>query len=217
MLERFSLQYPKVALQVFQVSNRQTGYAALQERKADVGLMLSVASFEHELTKHLQGEVLFHERICLAAALQSPWARRRKIGFADLVDAAMISPPSSETPGGAAIIEAFRAAGLPAPHVNVTTLSVHVRNSLSMRGRFIAVLPASILRFNPGLYSLKELSLDLPMQPSPVLIVVLKNRTLSPPVERFIECAREIAKVIDAPPASHKSKTMRSRGTVTGK
>ena len=194
VLERFSLRYPRVKLHVFQTSNRLMGYAALHERKADVALLLSVTAFERELTEHLQAEVLFHDRICLAAALQSPWARRRKIGFADLVDAALISPPSSDTPGGAAVIEAFRAAGLPAPQVTITTLSVHVRNSLSMRGRFIAVLPASILRFNPGLYSLKELPLDLPMPRSPALIVTLKNRALSPPVQRFIDCAREVVK-----------------------
>jgi DNA-binding transcriptional LysR family regulator len=198
VLERFSSRYPRVKLHVLQTSNRQTGYAALQERTADVALMLSVASFERELTEHLKAEVLFHERICLAVARESPWARRRKIGFADLVDAPLISPPSSDTPGGAAVVEAFRAAGLPMPQLTVTTFSVHVRNILSMRGRFVALFPASILRFNPGLHSLKELPLDLPMPPSPVLIVTLKNRTLSPPVERFIECARDIAGTMHA-------------------
>ena len=217
ILERFSLRYPKVALHVSQVSNRQTGYAALRERKADVALMLSVASFEHELTEHLQGEVLFSERICLAVAQQSQWARRRKVGFADLAQAELISPPSSDTPGGAALMEALRKAGLPTPRIAVTTFSIHVRNILCMRGRFIAVLPASVLRFNPELYSLKELPLDLPIPRSPVLIVVLKNRTMSPPVARFIECAREIASAIDAPPASRKSTMIRSRGTARSK
>src|SRR5262249_15051862 len=192
MLELFSMRYPRVKLHVVQTSNRLTGYSALHERKADVALSLSTSTFEQELTEQLQAEVLFHERICLAAALKSSWAKRRKVGFADLVDAALITPPSSDTPGGAAIIEAFRMAGLPAPQITITTLSIHVRNSLSMRGRFIAVLPASILRFNPGLYSLKELPLNLPMPQSPALIVTLKNRTLSPPVQRFIDCAREV-------------------------
>lgn len=210
ILERFSLRYPRVSLHVFQTSNRQMGYAALQERKADVALMLSVASFEHELTEHLQGEVLFNERICLAAARQSHWARRRKIDFSDLAEAELISPPSAETPGGAALVEAFRKAGLPTPKIAVTTFSIHVRNILCTSGRFVALLPASLLRFNPELYSLKELPLELPMPQSPVLIVVPKNRTLSPPVKRFIECSREIANAIDKP-TPHKSKTIRSR------
>src|SRR5205814_1920505 len=118
------------------------------------------------------------------AAKQSRWARRRKIGLADLVDAPLISPPS-DTPGGATVTEAFRAAGLPAPLVTVTTFSVHLRNLLCMRDRFIAVLPVSILQFNPGLYSLKELALDLPAVQLPAVMVTLKNRTLSPPVQGY--------------------------------
>ena len=46
------------------------------------------------------------------------------------------------------------------PQFTVTTFSIHVRNLLSMSGRFIAVLPVSILRFDPGLHSLKELRID---------------------------------------------------------
>lgn len=200
VIEHFSLRHPKVELHISQVSNRQMGYAALQERKVDVGLMLSVPSFESELTDALQGEILFHERICLAAARQSPWARRRKICFTDLAGAALISPPSPDTPGGAAFIEAFQRAGLPLPQVAVTTFSVHVRKMLCTRGRFIALLPASVLRFDPDLQSLMELPLDLPMPPSPVLIVTLRNRTLSPPAERFVKCVRDVTNTMSAKP-----------------
>jgi hypothetical protein len=41
---------------------------------------------------------------------------------------------------------------------------------------------------------LKVLPVDLPTRPWPVNIVTLKNRTLSPVVERFIECAREVTR-----------------------
>jgi DNA-binding transcriptional LysR family regulator len=92
--------------------------------------------------------------------------------------------PSADTPGGAAIIAAFRAAGLSMPPVAITTFSVHLRNILSMRGRFIAVLPSSVLWFGPAGNSLKGLPLDQPLPDWPALIVTLKNRTLRPPVER---------------------------------
>jgi DNA-binding transcriptional LysR family regulator len=207
VIERFTLRYPRVKLHVFQTTTHLMGFAALHERKADVVLTLLPKPFERDLTEHLQAEVLFEDRICLAAAMQSAWARRRKIEFADLANAALISP-DSDTPGGAAVIEAFRAAGLPGSQVSVTTFSVHLRSILSMRGHFIAVLPVSILRFNPGLYSLKELPLALPMPQPPALIVTPKNRTLSPPVERFIECARETARVMHAPSPSLKSRAV---------
>jgi DNA-binding transcriptional LysR family regulator len=215
VIERFSLRYPKVRLNVVQTSIHYLGYAALRERNADLVLTQLVGTFEGELTEHLQAEVLFHDRICLVAAEQSPWARRRRIGLADLVDAVWILPPS-ETPGGAAVIEAFRVAGLPMPQI-ITTLSITLRNMLSMRDRFISAVPVSILRFNPELHYLKELPIELPMPRWPVLLVTLKNRTLSPAVERFIACVREIAKAMAAPPPSQKSGAMRSRRTVAGK
>jgi DNA-binding transcriptional LysR family regulator len=210
VIERFSQRYPRVKLHAFQTTTHLTGFAALHERKADVVLTLPTKAFEEDLAENMQAELLFHDRICLAAAMRSPWARRPRIDLADLAEAELISP-ASDTPGGAAVIEAFRTAGLPEPRISVTTFSVHLRSILAMRGRFIAVLPASILRFNPGLYSLKELPLDLPMPRPPALIVTPKNRTLSPPVERFIECAREIARAMPPPP--RKSPGARARAT----
>src|SRR5262249_42152918 len=159
-------------------------------RNADLVLTAVTKALEGDLTEQLQAEVLFHDRICLVAAKQSRWSRRRKIDLADLADAVLVLPPS-DTPGGAAVIEAFRAAGLPMPQV-VNTFSVPLRNMLSMRDRFISALPASILRLNPDLYPVKELPIELPMAPWPSLLVTLKNRTLSPAVERFIEYVREV-------------------------
>jgi hypothetical protein len=52
----------------------------------------------------------------------------------------------------------------------------------------------------------------MPMSPWPVAIVMLKNRTLSPVVERFIECAREVVKSIGAGP---KAKASRHRFTLS--
>ena len=204
VIESYSRRYPRVKLHVVQTTTHLLGFAALHERRADVVLTLMPKPFEQDMTEHLRSEVLFYDRVCLAAAKQSPWARRRRIDLADLADAALISP-ASDTPGGAAIIEAFRAAGLPESQFTVTTFSVHLRSLLSMRGGFIAVLPMSVLQFNSSLYSLKELPLDLAMPQPPALVVTLKNRTLSAPVERFIECAREVAKTMQATSPRSKS------------
>ena len=65
-----------------------------------------------------------------------------------------------------------------------------------MSNRFIAVLPLSTLRLNADIFGLKKLPIDLPMPPQQVVIVTLKNRTLSPGVERFVACAREVAKSV---------------------
>ena len=97
------------------------------------------------------------------------------------------------------------------PQVSVTTFSVHVRNLLSMSGRFITVLPVSILRFDPGRYALKELPLELPMSRLPVFMATLKDRTLSPAVERFMACTRDVAKAMHTP-ARKSAKGSSQRG-----
>lgn len=203
VIERFSMHHPKVKLFVTEISSYLMGCAALQERKADVTVTLWPRPVE-EVSDELHSEILFYDRICLAASAKSSLVRRRKITLADLLNATLISPPP-ETPGGRAIIEAFSAAGLPRPQIAVTTFSVHVRNNLTMRGRCVAVLPVSILRFSPTVRSLRELPLSLPMPQSPAVIVTLKNRTLSPPVKHFIECAREVAKSIATLPRPRRA------------
>ena len=69
-----------------------------------------------------------------------------------------------------------------------------------MSGRFIVALPASILELYADVFRLKRLPVALPDADLPVAIVTLKNRTLSPTVELFLECAREVARSVAVAP-----------------
>jgi len=197
IIERLSRRYPRVTLQVFGVEigaeNYRMEFPELRERKADVRFTLLPRPLEGELAHELNAEVLCYDRICLAAGAQSPWARRRKIDLADLVDEPWILP-FSDRPGARAVMEAFHMRGLAPPRVSVATQSVHLRTFLSMSGRFIVALPVSILRLHAELFFLKELRIELPLPPMPLAVVTLKNRTLSPTVELLVECARDVAK-----------------------
>jgi DNA-binding transcriptional LysR family regulator len=61
-------------------------------------------------------------------------------------------------------------------------------------GRFLTIFPATALRFSTRRRELKILPVELPIVRVPVGIVTLKNRTLSPVAQLFIENAREVAK-----------------------
>jgi DNA-binding transcriptional LysR family regulator len=63
-------------------------------------------------------------------------------------------------------------------------------------GQFVTAFPRSVLHLYADRFSLKALPLDLPARPWPVRLLTLKDRTLSPLVERFIECSRDVAKSI---------------------
>jgi hypothetical protein len=55
-----------------------------------------------------------------------------------------------------------------------------------------------MLRLNAKRLSLKILPVTLRHRPSPVVVVTLKNRTLSPLAELFIQRARDTAKTLTA-------------------
>jgi DNA-binding transcriptional LysR family regulator len=90
------------------------------------------------------------------------------------------------------------------PKLTVKTLSVHLRTNLLANGQFITALPRSVLNFYADRCSLKALPLDLPTRPWPVVALTLKNRTLTPVVECFIDCARDVVKSIANGPRTVK-------------
>jgi DNA-binding transcriptional LysR family regulator len=192
IIDRLLLRYPKIKLHVFETSSRSMDCPELRERKVDVRMVLLSGPLEGEPAREFDAEVLYNDQICLTVGSESPWARRRKIDLAELVDEPWVAP-SLTTPGGMAIAEAFQAHGLPPPEISVIATSLGLRNFLSMSGRFIVALPRSVVELYEHRFALKRLPIEFPTQMS-YAIITLKNRTLSPAAERFIECAREVAK-----------------------
>jgi DNA-binding transcriptional LysR family regulator len=192
IIDRLSVRYPRIKLHVLETGSAILQYPELQERRADVRFALPPRPIAGELAKEFNAEILFYDRICLAVGAANPWARRRKIDLAELANEPWVLP-SLEAPGGVAIAEALRDRGLPLPEMMVTTLSVHLRGFLGKSGRFVIALPSSILEFYADLFALKKLPIDLPMAKLPFTMVTLKDRTLTPAVEQFIACTREVA------------------------
>ena len=100
------------------------------------------------------------------------------------------------------LAEVFHAQGLAMPKASMETLSMPVITQFLRSGQFIAAMPKSVVHFN----LLKVLPVDFPARPWPVNIVTLRNRTLSPVVFRFIECAREVVKSIPGKPGCHSGR-----------
>jgi DNA-binding transcriptional LysR family regulator len=82
---------------------------------------------------------------------------------------------------------------LKAPSEKVTASSMLLRSRLLATGRYVTVLPDSVLRYNVKQWSLKALPIDLGMKPMSVTLITLKNRTLSPVVQLFVEQVRAVA------------------------
>jgi DNA-binding transcriptional LysR family regulator len=199
IIERLTKQYPRISLEVFETSALTAEYEdvefpELQDRRVDIRIAVGQPALEGERAKKLfDVEVLCNDQICLAAGSSSPWARRRKIELADLTGALWVRPPSASS-GGAAIMKAFRAQGLPPPRFTVTTFSVGLRSFLGTSGRFVIAVPVSVLSLFSDHFALKRLPIELPQSQLAIAMITLKNRTLSPTTQLFMACAREVTR-----------------------
>jgi DNA-binding transcriptional LysR family regulator len=185
IIERFGRQHPRVVVHVDDVPS--PALALLRDRKHDLIMARMVRPLGDEADFNV--EILFDDQLIVAADPRNRWARRRKIDLAELVGEPWVLPPADNW-GYARVAEAFQAAGFDMPKASFVTVSVHLRTQLIAGGRFITVFPKSVAKR----YALKVLPVDFPVRPWPVVMVTLKNRTLSPVVERFVECARNVAK-----------------------
>jgi DNA-binding transcriptional LysR family regulator len=202
ILESFSRQYPRVVLHVDPVNTATLELPGLRERKFDLVVALLLAPYDGR-GDDLNVEALFDDRLVVVAGMRSRWARRRKIDLAELVNEPWILAQPDTGPHRI-VSEAFRARGLGTPKISLMTLSVHLRTNMVASGHFITTFPSSVARLHADRFSLKVLPVDLPVRPWPVAIVTLKNRTLSPGVERFIAHVRDFTRPMRERPPSQR-------------
>jgi DNA-binding transcriptional LysR family regulator len=202
VIPRFSRQYPRVQLYVKDVATPTMGLPELRERRLDVVLVRPVTPHAGE-DEDINLEVLFHDEMVVAAGMQSPWARRRAIKFSELINEPWVLTPPG-TWNYTTVAAAFQAYGLDMPKICLTTFSLPLRNDLLAAGPFITAYPKSFMTVNGDRFSLKVLPVDLPVRPWPIEIITLKNRTLNPVVQRFIDHIRVFASTVAAGPTSEK-------------
>ena len=146
---------------------------------------------------HFQGELLFTDSVFVIAGIKNPWARRRRIKLADLINEPWALPPPDDQ-AHELLTDVFRAMGLELPRPAMVTATGVARIALVAKGHFLSMASESVLRFGGWERSIKVLPIDL-VASGPVGIITLKNRTLTPAAQLFIDCAREVAKPMAKP------------------
>lgn len=192
IIDAFRRQFPRASLGIDH--EIVTTFASrLRDRSLDLVLMRlrGRALPDDRSADDLNVQILFDDELVVATGARSRWARRRRIDLAELQHAEWIMP-GPESWGHTVAAEAFRARGLDMPKISVRSLSGHLQANLLANGDFVTVIARSVLHFYRRRFALKQLPIKLSAPPWPVAIVTLKNRTLSPVAERFIECARKV-------------------------
>ncbi len=196
IVQRFLRQYPGVTMDVdYMTAPIEQGLSELRNRKFDLLLarLRTLLPRHHPVRDDLNVESLFDDRLVVAAGARSRWANRREIELAELSNEHWILPAAGIW-GRDGMAELFQAEGMDLPKVSVATLSVPLRIDLVHSGKFVTVLPRSLA----DRYALKVLPVDLPLPPWPISVMTLKNRTLSPVAERFIEHVRDYTRPMRA-------------------
>jgi len=192
VIRRFSQQYPRIEVHSDLVDHSEV-FRGLRERRYDCVLNAVRTTRSEQAPDDLTVEILYDDATIVVAWARSKWAGRHKIDLAELIDEPWIlTGPSAWSRPVAE--EIFAAAGLSRPNPRIVTDSIILRARLIVGSPYLGMFLTSVLRrLIADNYAFAALPVDLRANANSIAIVTLKNRTLSPVVERFLACVREVA------------------------
>jgi DNA-binding transcriptional LysR family regulator len=189
LIDRLARRHPRVVCHLI-TGEGTIPFRALEARDVDLVITRIVTPIAED---HMHAEVLFEVSRVVMAATGNPWSRRRRVALADLMNEPWTLPAPDSLPGRMATDD-FRAAGLDVPRTTVVTFTDVARVALVAKGRFLTIAGKIAIEFAGGHTAIKVLPIELAKFHGFAGIVTLKNRTLTPVAQLFIDCAREVAK-----------------------
>jgi DNA-binding transcriptional LysR family regulator len=201
-IDRFARKYPRIVCHLV-VDRVEQAYRTLEERNADLVIAFINTPIAED---HMEAEMLYVESQFVVAATRNPWSRRRSVRLDDLMQEPWALPPPDSVLG-AGHAHIFRASGLDPPAATVLCTSGVARMGLVAAGQFLTIASETVLKFVGRDMAIKALPINLPKTQRWIGIITLKNRTLTPVAQRFIDCARELAR----PLATGKAVSTRRR------
>jgi DNA-binding transcriptional LysR family regulator len=196
LIQRFAQRYPRVVINVHRVLTSTLQVPELRQRSLDLVLarvVPPIGSGEGDLDV----EVIFEDSLAIVAAEQNRLTRLRTIDLADLVDEPWILTPP-ESWGHMLMAQAFAARGVDMPKLHVMSFSIPLRIGLVAAGPYLTAVPASVVRRSIDRLPVKVLPVEMSGSQWPVVLVTLKNRTLSPVAQSFVDHVRAIAPTMSA-------------------
>lgn len=188
IVSRLSQRYPRIR---YQVTMSDTGSLVrdLRARVFDVAITRWATAPDQG---DLDVDPLFQAALAVLADRGHPLARKRALRLADLMaEAWCLSPP--DTYLGRVVGAAFRTEGLPLPPVTLTTVSIYMRLCLLAEGRFLTMLPRTML-LHPAVGGwLRALPVDLPGTAGMISAITLKGRRVNAATRLFIATGHDVA------------------------
>ena len=195
-VDGFTRRYPRISFHIVTGNKAEELHRVLETRNVDAAITTINPFWEREA--HMQREFLYADARSIFAARQNPWSRRRNVTLADLINEPWTLPPA-DTAMGESYAKIFRAAGLDPPRTTVVALTqIDARIALVAKGQFLTIVTEADVRFADSGAAIKALPINLSSHRE-VGIITLKNRTLTPAVQLFLDYVRELAKPLTSP------------------
>jgi DNA-binding transcriptional LysR family regulator len=187
-------KYPRITYHVT-VSDTDTLGRQLRERALDVVLTRWASPL---VADDLAAEVLYKAPLAVMANKGHPLVNRKRLNLVDLIEEQWtLSPPDSVL--GRMVADVFRRRKLALPSVVVSTISIYMQLNLLASGRFLSVLPMTMLRHQSNSAWLRALSVDLTDSAGPIASITVRNRRSGGAVKLFQEFTRAMCKNIFEP------------------
>jgi DNA-binding transcriptional LysR family regulator len=140
----------------------------------------------------MKAEILYEAPLVVMADHRHRLLRRKPISLADLMNEPWIHSPSDSLLGRS-VKAVFSKNKLMLPAAAVTTSSIYMRLTLLATGRFLSILPVTMLRHPSNRAWLRALPVDLGDSGSAACIT-LKKRRPAGAVKLFVEESRAVCK-----------------------
>jgi DNA-binding transcriptional LysR family regulator len=127
------------------------------------------------------------------AGRESRWSTCRKLNLRDLLGEPW-ALPEPDNVAASFVEQVFRAARLKPPKPRIVSNSVAIRVRLVETGKFLTMVPASMLHFGAERLQVKRLPISLSMKSPSVEIISLKNRTPSAVARMFLDELRAFSR-----------------------
>jgi DNA-binding transcriptional LysR family regulator len=189
VIDRLSKLYPRMVFYPT-VGDAEVLSRGLDDRNFDLVIGRRFGRLANE---QLDFHHLYDNPYVVMAGAKNPWVLKRKVALAELMAEPWVLP-SPDSSVGSFLAQAFQTQGLAYPPAAVVAYAYEIRVSLLATNRYLTILPESVLRFPAIDPRIKSLPVELPLRRMPIGVITLKNRTLSPAAQLFIDCAREMAK-----------------------
>src|ERR1043166_6422657 len=182
IINALSRRHPRITFEISVGDSASLG-RQLRERKLDVLIAFWIPTKDND---DLKADILYKAAFAVMADHRHALVRRKGLSLSDLIGEHWTLAPRDSFQGHL-VEDFFRRRKLKVPQAAVTTSSAYMSLNLLATGRFLSVLPVTMLRHPSNRGWLRALSVELGDTAGAIATITLKKRRAGGAVEFFVD------------------------------